>query len=77
MHYAVYTQDCVQCVQYDPRYHVMVACFSQLGHYVAPSWQLQLDILARYTNYEGDPSLKGWGSLQQSTLCLKVAENFN
>ena len=30
------------------RFRTILTCFSRIGHYVAPSWQLQLDLIARY-----------------------------
>ena len=30
------------------RFRTILKCFSSLGHYVAPAWQLQLDLIARY-----------------------------
>ena len=30
------------------RFRRILKCFSSIGHYVAPSWQLQLDLIARY-----------------------------
>merc|ERR1719225_1957965 len=30
------------------RVRTILTCFSSVGHYVAPSWQLQLDLVARY-----------------------------
>lgn len=30
------------------RFRMILKCFSSIGHYVAPSWQLQLDLIARY-----------------------------
>ena len=30
------------------RFRTILTCFSSVGHYVAPSWQLQLDLVARY-----------------------------
>ena len=34
--------------QSNERFRRILKCFSSIGHYVAPSWQLQLDLIARY-----------------------------